>query len=68
MCGFGVQTQKVLEANQFVYVVGCSDRAVMWMESHLLLVGALALGLALPQVLKHLGGLLNKPHVLKRVN
>lgn len=50
MCGFGVQTQNQLEANRSIYPVGCADKAVMWIESHLLLVGALALGLALPQV------------------
>lgn len=62
MCGFGVQTQKFLEANKFVYAVGCADRAVKWIESHLLLVGALALGLALPQVPKYMCdvGLLHK--------
>lgn len=53
MCGFGVQTQNYLEANKVIYPVGCADRAVMWIESHLLLVGALALGLALPQVTSH---------------
>lgn len=50
MCGFGVQTQNFLEANKSIYPVGCADKAVMWIESHLLLVGALALGLALPQI------------------
>ncbi|XP_036963829.1 tetraspanin-33b isoform X2 [Acanthopagrus latus] len=50
MCGFGVQTQNYLEANKSIYPVGCADKAVMWIESHLLLVGALALGLALPQI------------------
>ncbi|XP_035499086.1 tetraspanin-33b isoform X3 [Scophthalmus maximus] len=50
MCGFGAQTQNYLEANKSIYPVGCADRAVMWIESHLLLVGALALGLALPQI------------------
>lgn len=53
MCGFGVQAQKYLEANKLIYPVGCADRAVVWIESHLLLVGALALGLALPQVPKY---------------
>lgn len=53
MCGFGVQTQNFREANKVIYPVGCADRAVMWIESHLLLVGALALGLALPQVPSH---------------
>ncbi|MBN3304532.1 TSN33 protein, partial [Amia calva] len=50
MCGFGVQSQKFLEAAKTIYTVGCADKAVSWIESHLLLVGALALGLALPQV------------------
>ncbi|XP_048862547.1 tetraspanin-33b isoform X2 [Brienomyrus brachyistius] len=50
MCGFGVQTLKYLEAAKSINPVGCADRAVMWIESHLLLVGALALGLALPQI------------------
>lgn len=50
MCGFGVQTQNRLETSKSIYPVGCADKAVMWIESHLLLVGALALGLALPQV------------------
>lgn len=53
MCGFGVQTQKYLDADKLIYPVGCADRAVLWIESHLLLVGALALGLALPQVPKY---------------
>uniref|UniRef100_A0A673WVG9 Tetraspanin n=1 Tax=Salmo trutta TaxID=8032 RepID=A0A673WVG9_SALTR len=50
MCGFGVQTQNYLEATKSIYPVGCADSAVLWIESHLLLVGALALGLSLPQV------------------
>uniref|UniRef100_A0A8C2AAR0 Tetraspanin n=1 Tax=Cyprinus carpio TaxID=7962 RepID=A0A8C2AAR0_CYPCA len=50
MCGFGVQTQDHLDTTKSIYPVGCADRAVIWIESHLLLVGALTLGLALPQV------------------
>ncbi|GAA6090722.1 tetraspanin-33b [Tachysurus ichikawai] len=50
MCGFGVQTQKHLEDAASIYTEGCSDSAVIWTESHLLLVGTLALGLALPQI------------------
>uniref|UniRef100_A0A8C6L597 Tetraspanin n=1 Tax=Nothobranchius furzeri TaxID=105023 RepID=A0A8C6L597_NOTFU len=50
MCGFGVQNQNYQDANKSIYSVGCADGAVMWVESHLLLVGALTLGLALPQV------------------
>lgn len=50
MCGFGVQTQKYLEAAESIYTDGCADSAVTWIESHLMLVGTLALGLVLPQV------------------
>lgn len=50
MCGFGVQTQTYLKAAESIYTEGCADRAVMWIESHLLLVGTMVLGLALPQV------------------
>ncbi|XP_028813419.1 tetraspanin-33b [Denticeps clupeoides] len=50
MCGFGAQTQGRLEAAKAIYAAGCADRAAGWMESHLLLVGALALGCALPQI------------------
>lgn len=51
MCGFGVQARTGdPAATKQIYPVGCADRAVLWIESHLLLVGALALGLALPQV------------------
>ncbi|KAM8892802.1 tetraspanin-33b isoform 4-T4 [Spinachia spinachia] len=50
MCGFGVQTMSHVEANESIYPGGCVDKAAMWMESHLSLVGALALGTALPQV------------------
>uniref|UniRef100_W5NJK5 Tetraspanin n=1 Tax=Lepisosteus oculatus TaxID=7918 RepID=W5NJK5_LEPOC len=50
MCGFGVQSQNFPEASKSIYPAGCADRAVVWIESHLLLVGALAMGLALPQI------------------
>ncbi|XP_068070916.1 tetraspanin-33b isoform X2 [Danio rerio] len=50
MCGFGIQTQNHLNATKSIYSVGCADRAVIWIESHLLLFGALTLGLALPQI------------------
>ncbi|KAG5273828.1 hypothetical protein AALO_G00156000 [Alosa alosa] len=50
MCGFGVQMQTYVEATKSVYAVGCADQAVQWIESHLVLVGALALGFGLPQI------------------
>uniref|UniRef100_A0A672GD62 Tetraspanin n=1 Tax=Salarias fasciatus TaxID=181472 RepID=A0A672GD62_SALFA len=68
MCGFGVQTQKHLEANKSIYPVGCADRAVMWIESHLLLVGALALGLALQMNKKKKRHILQETNMRRRVN
>ncbi|KAM8861657.1 tetraspanin-33b [Synchiropus picturatus] len=50
MCGFSAQTLNFLQASKSIYAIGCADRAVLWMESHLLLVGAAALALALPQI------------------
>ncbi|MGH0149183.1 UNVERIFIED_CONTAM: hypothetical protein FKN15_032703 [Acipenser sinensis] len=50
MCGFGVQNLNYLEATKSIYPLGCADKTASWIESHLLLVGALALGLVLPQV------------------
>nr|XP_040024569.1 tetraspanin-33-like isoform X2 [Gasterosteus aculeatus aculeatus] len=61
MCGFGVQTMSHLEANKSIYAAGCVDKAATWIESHLLLVGALALGIALAQVTP-LTALLNSAH------
>ncbi|KAK1169189.1 tetraspanin-33-like [Acipenser oxyrinchus oxyrinchus] len=50
MCGFGVQNLNYLEATKSIYPLGCADKTAGWIESHLLLVGALALGLVLPQI------------------
>lgn len=50
ICGFGIEAQKHLKAAESIYTDGCADRAATWVESHLLLVGTLVLGLALPQV------------------
>ncbi|KAF5904743.1 tetraspanin-33-like [Clarias magur] len=47
---FGVQAQKHLKAAESIYTDGCADRAATWIESHLILVGTLVLGLALPQI------------------
>ncbi|KAM9481340.1 tetraspanin-33b [Clarias gariepinus] len=50
ICGFGIEAQKHLKAAESIYTDGCADRAATWVESHLLLVGTLVLGLALPQI------------------
>lgn len=53
MCGFGKQSLNQLEASKFLHPVGCADKAAIWIESHLLLVGSAVLGMALPQVWIH---------------
>ncbi|XP_032881786.1 tetraspanin-33-like isoform X2 [Amblyraja radiata] len=50
MCGFGKQSLNQLEASKFLHSVGCADKAAIWIESHLLLVGSAVLGMALPQI------------------
>ncbi|KAJ3595809.1 hypothetical protein NHX12_002223 [Muraenolepis orangiensis] len=50
MCGFGVQAESHSEAHKFIYPAGCADGAVLWIQSHLVLVGALTLVLSLPQI------------------
>ncbi|XP_067844722.1 tetraspanin-33b [Heptranchias perlo] len=50
MCGFGKQSLDQLEASKFLHPVGCADKAAIWIESHLLLVGGVVLGMALPQI------------------
>ncbi|XP_041034888.1 tetraspanin-33b [Carcharodon carcharias] len=50
MCGFGKQSLDQLEASKFLHPAGCADKAAIWIESHLLLVGGIVLGLALPQI------------------
>ncbi|XP_026581952.1 tetraspanin-33-like, partial [Pseudonaja textilis] len=50
MCGQGVQMLSYPIAGEIIHTNGCIDRLVDWMHSNLLLIGAVALGLTLPQV------------------
>ncbi|XP_007896585.1 tetraspanin-33b isoform X1 [Callorhinchus milii] len=50
MCGFEKQRLNQMEASKFLHPVGCADKAVIWIEGHLFLVGGIVLGLALPQI------------------
>ncbi|CAJ0946622.1 unnamed protein product [Ranitomeya imitator] len=50
MCGFGVQTLNYLEAGEFIHTNGCIDKLVNWLHSNLFLLGGVALGLAIPQL------------------
>ncbi|XP_061403335.1 tetraspanin-33-like isoform X1 [Lethenteron reissneri] len=50
MCGYGVQQQEQLEAARSVHTSGCIDKLVAWAHGHLYLLGGVALGLAVPQL------------------
>nr|DBA31448.1 TPA: hypothetical protein GDO54_007296 [Pyxicephalus adspersus] len=50
MCGHGMQALDYLEAGEYIYTNGCIDRLVNWLHSNLFLLGGVALGLAIPQL------------------
>ncbi|KAF5927609.1 hypothetical protein HPG69_000512 [Diceros bicornis minor] len=50
MCGQGMQALDYLEASKVIYTNGCIDKLVNWIHSNLFLVGGVALGLAIPQL------------------
>ncbi|NWQ84651.1 TSN33 protein, partial [Columbina picui] len=50
MCGQGMQAMSYLEASAFIYTNGCIDKLVNWIHSNLFLLGGIALGLAVPQL------------------
>nr|XP_020668113.1 tetraspanin-33 isoform X1 [Pogona vitticeps] len=51
LCGRGMQALGYLEASEFVYTHGCIDKLVNWIHSNLFLLGGVALGLAVPQLI-----------------
>ncbi|XP_053409775.1 tetraspanin-33 isoform X4 [Nycticebus coucang] len=50
MCGQGMQAMDYLEASKVIYTNGCIDKLVNWIHSNLFLLGGVALGLAIPQL------------------
>ncbi|KAM9311200.1 tetraspanin-33 [Gastrophryne carolinensis] len=50
MCGYGMQALDYLEAGDFIHTNGCIDKLVNWLHSNLFLLGGVALGLAIPQL------------------
>ncbi|XP_072508886.1 tetraspanin-33 isoform X2 [Notamacropus eugenii] len=50
MCGRGMQALDYLEAGKVIYTNGCIDKLVNWIHSNLFLIGGVALGLAIPQL------------------
>lgn len=50
MCGHGMQELEYVEAGDNIYTNGCIDKLVNWIHSNLFLLGGIALGLAIPQL------------------
>ncbi|KAM9772451.1 tetraspanin-33 [Syngnathus typhle] len=50
MCGQGIQIVEYLIAGNIIYTNGCIDKVVDWIHSNLFLLGGIALGLAIPQL------------------
>lgn len=51
MCGYGAQKHNINEAGNVIYTSGCIDKLVDWIHSNLFLLGGIALGLAVPQLI-----------------
>ncbi|XP_069048519.1 tetraspanin-33 isoform X1 [Lepisosteus oculatus] len=50
MCGQGMQDLNYQQAEAFIHTNGCIDKLVNWIHSNLFLLGGIALGLAIPQL------------------
>lgn len=50
MCGQGMQLLDYLEAGEHIHTNGCIDKLVNWIHSNLFILGGIALGLAIPQL------------------
>ncbi|CAB1346224.1 unnamed protein product, partial [Coregonus sp. 'balchen'] len=50
MCGQGMQELSFLRAGAFIHTNGCIDKLVNWIHSNLFMLGGIALGLAIPQL------------------
>ncbi|XP_076861450.1 tetraspanin-33 [Brachyhypopomus gauderio] len=50
MCGHGMQELDYSQAGEFINTNGCIDKLVNWIHSNLFVLGGIALGLAIPQL------------------
>ncbi|XP_060759414.1 tetraspanin-33 isoform X2 [Neoarius graeffei] len=50
MCGHGMQKLEMVKASGFINTSGCIDKLVNWIHSNMFLLGGIALGLAIPQL------------------
>ncbi|XP_035532662.1 tetraspanin-33 [Morone saxatilis] len=50
MCGQGMQDLEYIKAGEYIHTNGCIDKLVNWIHSNMFLLGGVALGLAIPQL------------------
>lgn len=50
MCGQGMQEMEYIRAGDLIHTNGCIDKLVNWIHSNLFILGGIALGLAIPQL------------------
>uniref|UniRef100_A0A3B3BPS6 Tetraspanin n=1 Tax=Oryzias melastigma TaxID=30732 RepID=A0A3B3BPS6_ORYME len=50
MCGQGMQELTYIRAGEHIYTDGCIDKLANWIHSNLFIIGGIALGLAIPQL------------------
>ncbi|RVE56719.1 hypothetical protein OJAV_G00224260 [Oryzias javanicus] len=50
MCGQGMQELPYIRAGEHIYTDGCIDKLVNWIHNNLFIIGGIALGLAIPQL------------------
>ncbi|KAJ8416414.1 hypothetical protein AAFF_G00357020 [Aldrovandia affinis] len=64
MCGHGMQDLDYLQAGKFIHTNGCIDKLVNSIHSNLFLLGGIALGLAIPQLV----GILLSEILINQIN
>ncbi|KAM4711798.1 tetraspanin-33 [Anableps anableps] len=50
MCGQGMQDREYNDAGNYIHTNGCIDKLVDWIHSNLFILGGIALGLAIPEL------------------
>lgn len=64
MCGHGMQALEYIAAGEHIHTNGCIDKLVNWIHSNLFLLGGIALGLAIPQLV----GILLSQILINQIN
>ncbi|XP_047245313.1 tetraspanin-33 [Girardinichthys multiradiatus] len=64
MCGQGMQDMEYNEAGNHIHTNGCIDRMVDWIHRNLFILGGIALGLAIPQLV----GMLLSQILINQIN